>query len=93
MLPTVEAKIVGDEGNELPPESVGEILLKSAKISKGYWKKPEATRATIRRWVASYGGYRQNRQRRFHLHTGPQKRHDQSRRRENILPRSGKSHI
>ncbi|MCK9364343.1 MAG: long-chain-fatty-acid--CoA ligase [Syntrophales bacterium] len=49
MLPTVEAKIVDviDAGKELPPESVGEILLRSAKITKGYWKNPEATKATI----------------------------------------------
>ena len=47
MLPTVDAKITDDEGNELPPESIGEIMLRSAKTTKGYWKNPEATKATI----------------------------------------------
>jgi long-chain acyl-CoA synthetase len=46
-LPTVDAKIVDDEGNEVPMGSIGEIVLKGAKVFKGYWKKPEATRATI----------------------------------------------
>ncbi len=46
-LPTVEAKIVDDEGHDLPVHGVGEIVLKGAKTFKGYWKKPEATRQTI----------------------------------------------
>ncbi len=46
-LPTVEARIVDNEGNELPTGTIGEIVLKGAKSFKGYWKKPEATRETI----------------------------------------------
>ncbi len=46
-LPTVEAKIVDNEGHDLPTDGVGEIVLKGAKTFKGYWKKPEATRQTI----------------------------------------------
>ena len=45
---TVDAKIVNENGEELPANGVGEILLRSPKVMKGYWKKPEATRATIR---------------------------------------------
>ncbi len=47
LLPLMEAKIVDDEGRELPLEATGEILLKGPKIFKGYWKKPEATEATL----------------------------------------------
>jgi long-chain acyl-CoA synthetase len=43
----VDARIVDEEGHELPSGSVGEIMLKGAKIFKGYWKKPEATKETI----------------------------------------------
>jgi long-chain acyl-CoA synthetase len=46
-LPTVVAKIVDDEGHEVPTGVIGEILLKGAKVFKGYWKNAEATRATI----------------------------------------------
>jgi acyl-CoA synthetase (AMP-forming)/AMP-acid ligase II len=47
MLPTVDAKIVDDEGNELPPETTGEIMLRGVKVFKGYWKNPEETKAAI----------------------------------------------
>jgi len=46
-LPTVEAEIVDDEGKEVPTGAMGEILLKGAKVFKGYWKNQKATRATI----------------------------------------------
>lgn len=46
-LPLVDARIVDDHGNTLPPEEIGEIVLRSAKTTKGYWKNPEATRNTI----------------------------------------------
>ncbi len=46
-LPTVDAKIVDDEGNEVPMGAIGEIALKGAKVFKGYWKNTEATSATI----------------------------------------------
>jgi len=46
-LPTVDVKIADDEGREVPTGSIGEILLRGAKVFKGYWRKPEATRETI----------------------------------------------
>jgi acyl-CoA synthetase (AMP-forming)/AMP-acid ligase II len=47
LLPLGDAKIADEGGNELPTGVIGEILLKSAKITKGYWKNPEATRTAI----------------------------------------------
>jgi acyl-CoA synthetase (AMP-forming)/AMP-acid ligase II len=47
ILPLVDAKIVDGEGKELPPNSVGEIVLRGPTVTKGYWGKPEATKATI----------------------------------------------
>ena len=46
-LPTMDVKIVDDQGNEMPTGNIGEIVIKGPKVFKGYWKKPEATRATI----------------------------------------------
>jgi len=46
-LPTVEARIVDDEGREVPTGAIGEIVFKGSKAFKGYWKKPEATSETI----------------------------------------------
>src|SRR4030042_1493104 len=46
-FPIVDAKIVDDEDHEVETGAIGEIVLKGAKVFKGYWKKPEATRATI----------------------------------------------
>ncbi len=43
----VEAKIVGQEGNECKANEVGELFLKSPVVTPGYWRKEEATRKAI----------------------------------------------
>ena len=51
-LPGVYAKVVDDKGQEVPTGVTGEILLSGAKVFKGYWKRPEATRETlVEGWV------------------------------------------
>ncbi len=47
LLALEDAKIVDEDANELPAEGAGEILLKSAKVFKGYWKKPEANKEAL----------------------------------------------
>ena len=39
----VETKIVDEDGNDLPPESVGELLIRGPTVTAGYWQLPEAT--------------------------------------------------
>ena len=39
----VELKIAADDGNQVAPGEVGEILLRSNKLMKGYWKMPRET--------------------------------------------------
>ena len=46
-LAGVYAKVVDDEGHEVPTDATGEILLSGAKVFKEYWKRPEATRKTL----------------------------------------------
>ena len=39
-----EARIVDDHDRELPPNEVGELIIKGDHLMKGYWKLPEETR-------------------------------------------------
>jgi acyl-CoA synthetase (AMP-forming)/AMP-acid ligase II len=47
-LPIAEIKVVGEDGAALPPDQVGEIVVRTPQAMKGYWRLPEATAATIR---------------------------------------------
>lgn len=42
-----EARIVDENGQELPANSIGELIIKGDHIMKGYWKLPEETAKTI----------------------------------------------
>lgn len=46
--PGVEIRVAGPDGRTLPPGEVGEILIRSGVVMKGYWGRPEATAAAIR---------------------------------------------
>jgi fatty-acyl-CoA synthase len=43
-----EVRIVDPSGRDVPVGAVGEIIMRSAWIMRGYWRQPEATAATIR---------------------------------------------
>lgn len=47
-IPGVEIKIVNGVGEELPARSVGEIICRTIKNTKGYWNRPEDTARAIR---------------------------------------------
>jgi long-chain acyl-CoA synthetase len=47
LIPTAEVKIVGEDGENLPVEQVGEIWLGGPMIMKGYHNLPEETAAAL----------------------------------------------
>ncbi|UUN25029.1 fatty acyl-CoA synthetase [Streptomyces sp. FIT100] len=44
----VEAKVVDEDGEDVPDGTPGEIVYRSPQLCKGYWNKPEETRAAFR---------------------------------------------
>ena len=44
----IEARIVDDDGNELPDGEKGELWLRGPSVSSGYWNQPETTARAFR---------------------------------------------
>ena len=44
----IELKIVDETGKQLPAGEVGEIIIRSKQVMKGYWNMPEETAKSIR---------------------------------------------
>ncbi len=40
-------RIVDDDGNDLPPGEIGEIVTSGPMVVPGYWNRPDATRQTL----------------------------------------------
>ena len=43
-VPETEIKVVGENDEELPQGSVGELCIKGPQVMKGYWQRPEESR-------------------------------------------------
>ncbi|MBI2853639.1 MAG: long-chain-fatty-acid--CoA ligase [Chloroflexi bacterium] len=46
-LPDVEMKVIDENGKELPPGEVGEIVARGQRVMSGYWKDAEKTKKAI----------------------------------------------
>jgi fatty-acyl-CoA synthase len=45
---SVEARLVDDDGRDVGPDEVGELILRTPAMCSGYWNNPDATAAAIR---------------------------------------------
>lgn len=46
-IPVMAARIIDEQGQELGPGGIGELLVSGATVAEGYWSNPEATARTI----------------------------------------------
>ena len=59
LVPGYEARIVDDEGRDLPTGEVGTLLIKGESIAAGYWNKHDQTKSTFRgEWINTHDKFR-----------------------------------
>ena len=55
IVPGFAARIVDDDGHDLPPGEVGTLWIKGDSIASGYWNKHETSKQTFRgEWINTY---------------------------------------
>lgn len=47
-IPNTEMWIVDEQGRKVPPNTVGQLVIRGATVMQGYWEKPEATAAVLK---------------------------------------------
>lgn len=51
-MPGTDARIVDEHGMPVPPDGVGELLVRGPQVMRGYWNRPEETAAVLRQgWL------------------------------------------
>jgi len=62
IVPGYEAKIVDDDGAEVPVGEIGNLLIKGDSIAAGYWNKHEPTKQTfLGEWINTRDKFRADR--------------------------------
>ncbi|HME24528.1 MAG TPA: long-chain-fatty-acid--CoA ligase [Acetobacteraceae bacterium] len=46
-IPGVELRVIDADANDVKQGDVGEVAVRTATVTRGYWRQPEATRAAI----------------------------------------------
>jgi len=47
-LPAVEVRLVDEDGEDVPPGTPGEILVRGSAVFREYWRRPDETKAAFR---------------------------------------------
>ncbi len=47
-IPNCEVLVVDEQGREVPPGEVGELVIRGSNVMSGYWRAPEQTARTFR---------------------------------------------
>ena len=59
LVPGYEAKILGEDGNEVPAGVVGQLLVKGDSVAAGYWNRDDDTRETFRgEWLDTHDSFK-----------------------------------
>jgi long-chain acyl-CoA synthetase len=66
-MPNCETRVVDENGNEVPPGQVGELIIRGSNVMQGYWNDPEMTGRVYQpgpypawRWLRSGDHFRQD---------------------------------
>jgi acyl-CoA synthetase (AMP-forming)/AMP-acid ligase II len=46
-IPGVESRVVNDDGKDVKPKEIGEIIVRGRTVMKEYWREPKATQETV----------------------------------------------
>ncbi len=68
-VPGYEARVVDDTGDEVPPDTPGELLIRGQSTAPCYWNNPEKTRETmIGDWLRTGDTFSRNASGRYFFH-------------------------